>query len=226
MAERLLRHKAAQAGVALEVQSAGIAAADGAPISENARILLERRGIDASGGAKSVTPELIRWADLVLTMTMGHKQALIRRFPDAVDKIRTLKEYAVDDPETVRLRREAERLAGELQMKLALSEPIGDEERRRWVELERALPSDDVADPFGGDLAVYEATAAEIEQLLERVLQKVASPDAAEQAPDAAEQVSDGAGPAADAAGQPNGTDRPDHAGRAPDATERGPDSA
>jgi protein-tyrosine phosphatase len=180
IAERLLRHKAAQAGLKLEVRSAGIAASDGAPVSENARILLERRGIEASGKAQSVTPELMDWAELVLTMTMGHKNALIQRFPDAVEKIRTLKEYAIDDPETIRLRREAERLAGELQMKIALSEPIGDEERRRWVELERALPSDDVADPFGGDLAVYEATADEIDRLLERVLQKLTASNSGE----------------------------------------------
>lgn len=177
MAERLLRDKSRLAGMELEVRSAGVAATGGSPISPNARALLEQRGIDSAGRSQAVGKELIEWADVILTMTMNHKNILGQRYPDAVDKMYTLKEFAMNDPETDRIRKEAEALAGEIQVKMALSQPVLDEERRRWVELERSLPGDDVADPFGGDLSVYEATAREIESLLDGVLRRLSEED-------------------------------------------------
>lgn len=179
MAERIMSHKCRQAGLGHEVKSAGIAAVEGAPISPHARTVLQRKGINSEGGAQSVSKELVDWAELILTMTMNHKNRLVRQFPEAVDKVHTLKEFAIDDPETRRLRKEAEALAGEIQMKMALSQPIGDEERRRWLELEQALPSDDVADPFGGDLQTYEQTAEELEQLIDLVIRRLGSGNAA-----------------------------------------------
>jgi protein-tyrosine-phosphatase len=177
IAERLLADKSRKAGLDLQVQSAGVAATGGSPLSEHARALLEQRGIDGKGRSQAVNQPLVDWADVILTMTMNHKNILIQRYSHAVDKIYTLKEYALHDPETEQLRQETEKLAGELQMKMALGQSIDDEERLRWVELERALPGDDVADPFGGSMSEYEATALEIEALLERAIPRLVQVD-------------------------------------------------
>ena len=53
--------------------------------------------------ATSLTEDMIEDADLVLTMTQGHKNTLVLKHPQYKDKIFTIKEYAgesgdIDDP--------------------------------------------------------------------------------------------------------------------------------
>lgn len=100
--------------------SAGIAASL-SPISVNARLALERRGIActktndyASHVSRQVTEEYVRRAARVYGITRRHQLALISAFPEYAEKI-------------------------------------------------FALPTD-ISDPFGGDLAVYEACLRDIEQ--------------------------------------------------------------
>ncbi len=66
------------------------------PASERIiKYLSEGHGVDIKNhSAKPVTGELVRGADLVLAMTRRHKKMLISRYPDAEDKIFTLREYA------------------------------------------------------------------------------------------------------------------------------------
>nr|WP_308215281.1 hypothetical protein [Sinobaca sp. H24] len=40
---------------------------------------------------------MIDWADIVLTMTVSHKQAAASMYPYAADRIYTLHEFALDD---------------------------------------------------------------------------------------------------------------------------------
>lgn len=95
MAEGLLRRAAAERGVPLTVASAGIAAWDGAPPAEHAVTVMRERGIEIGGhGARTVTFDLLREFDLVLTMTRSHAESLLRRFPEAGDKIHVLSAYA------------------------------------------------------------------------------------------------------------------------------------
>jgi protein-tyrosine-phosphatase len=94
MAEAMFRVKA---GGHLEIRSAGVAAFDGQQASEYARQVLVQRGINHEHKARRLNDELIDWADLVLTMTKSHKSAILQFFPNACQKVYTLKEYAGTD---------------------------------------------------------------------------------------------------------------------------------
>ncbi|MCI9625274.1 MAG: low molecular weight protein arginine phosphatase [Clostridia bacterium] len=96
MAEGLLRENCD----ICEVLSAGIHALDGSPASENAVRVMQSRGIDISGHrAATVTASVMQEADVVLTMTSAHKQALQQLFPEAMEKIDTLGEFVGLDAE-------------------------------------------------------------------------------------------------------------------------------
>lgn len=94
LAEHLLK---AMAEDRYEVKSAGIAAFDGDQASQQVHHVLEEKGIVIQHQAQSVTPELIDWADLVLTMTKQHEQILQARFPEQEGKIVALKAYVTDE---------------------------------------------------------------------------------------------------------------------------------
>lgn len=98
MAEAILQAKSS-----FEVQSAGIYATSGAPANPLATQMLSENEIAYSGLAQSVTDELVEWADLILTMTTQHKDAVISLFSASLNKTYTLKEYADDKnaPETL-----------------------------------------------------------------------------------------------------------------------------
>jgi protein-tyrosine phosphatase len=78
--------------------SAGIAAINGMPASENSiYVMKEHWGIHLDlHRSRSVTVEDIDNAFLILTMTRHHKDALIRAFPHYRSKIHTLKEYVTE----------------------------------------------------------------------------------------------------------------------------------
>ena len=44
----------------------------------------------------AVTPDDLAWADLILTMTVSHKNGLLQAYPHVADKTFSLKEYALD----------------------------------------------------------------------------------------------------------------------------------
>ncbi|MBE1447469.1 low molecular weight protein arginine phosphatase [Paenibacillus sp. OAS669] len=174
MAEGLLRKLLAEHDLHhLEVRSAGVAAYNGTPVSHHAAAVLKEHGSDCSMTSSALSSDLIAWADVVLTMTSGHKQHAIGKYPEFVDKIYTLKEYVEDDPEAAGRIAEMERLIADLQVKRALSQQVTDEERARILTLERTLPDYDIADPFGGSLAQYRACAAEIEAALLKLIHKL-----------------------------------------------------
>jgi len=82
--------------------SAGVAAFDGLPASENSMsVLRDFWGIDLkSHRSRSLTPDEAKSAFLVLTMTSGHKDMLVSAFPELRPKVYTLKEYAGCYPDT------------------------------------------------------------------------------------------------------------------------------
>lgn len=96
MAEGICKDLLAREGVGdITVASAGIYALTGAPASPEAVEALAEWGIDLSGHqARLLTPEMVREADLVLTMTARHKTAVLEMVPEAKDKVFTLSEYA------------------------------------------------------------------------------------------------------------------------------------
>jgi len=96
MAEALARHLLREWGEqGVEVSSAGVFALPNAPATEEAVQALAEEGIDLSGHrARLLTPEMVHEADLVLTMTGGHKRYVQQLAPEAKGKTFTLAEYA------------------------------------------------------------------------------------------------------------------------------------
>jgi len=79
----------------IQVISAGTAAIPDEPASEHAQTVLSLFGMNLQGHkARSVRPELIQEADLILVMTQRHKEHILRLVPDAEDKVYLIKEYA------------------------------------------------------------------------------------------------------------------------------------
>lgn len=177
MAEGILRRLLKEHGLDLiEVRSAGVAAFNGTPVSAHAASVLKEQGGPADITSSALSAELISWADIVLTMTTGHKQHAIGRFPEHIDKMYTLKEFVEDDPETAQRIAELEELTAELQLKQVLGQQITPEERLRLHMLERELPDYEIADPFGGSLEMYRRCAGEIEEALVKLIRKLKQP--------------------------------------------------
>ncbi|QNK58270.1 low molecular weight protein arginine phosphatase [Paenibacillus sp. PAMC21692] len=173
MAEALLREQAARRGITVAVRSAGVSTVDGLPISSHALEALRRKDIAHNGSSRALTAEAVAWADLILTMTTGHKRSLLHVHPDAVDKTYTLKEFAGADAAVLKNIEELESLYSDMQMKGAIGQQLTSEERRRMLELERSIPSFDIADPFGGALSTYESCSGEIEDAVRKLLDKL-----------------------------------------------------
>jgi protein-tyrosine-phosphatase len=106
MAEAIARHALESgavrgAGREVFVCSAGLAAWDGGPISEETVAALQRLGIEFDGQSKRLTAEMIRKAHLVLGMSRAHitaARALVAGEPHA-DKVQLLDPTRdVEDP--------------------------------------------------------------------------------------------------------------------------------
>ncbi len=102
MAEYILREKAKEQNLKIETKSAGIFAATGESYSANTieiirdlvsdELKLEEHDLTSL----RTTPELLEWADIILTMTQMHKHFLINSYPEYTAKIMMLKEESID----------------------------------------------------------------------------------------------------------------------------------
>lgn len=128
MAEAILKSKNLKN---IQVQSAGIYASDGENMSANSRKVLESKGVPFAHKSSSLQPSTVEWADLILTMTAAHKQAIIYAFPEAISKVYMYKEFATPD---------------DIQ---------------------------DVMDPFGGNVGIYEQTFEELNVLTEELVKRL-----------------------------------------------------
>jgi len=89
-----------------EISSAGVCAADGWPASDHSVTALREKDIDISGlTSTTLTPALIDEANLLVTMTEGHKQAILAAVPESKGKVFLLKSFGIaqcaadiDDP--------------------------------------------------------------------------------------------------------------------------------
>lgn len=91
MAEAILKSKNIPG---VEVRSAGVYAENGYPASQNTQQVLQEEKIDHQHQASVLTKGLINWATHIFTMTEGHKESVIRMFPEVKEKTFTLKEFA------------------------------------------------------------------------------------------------------------------------------------
>ena len=102
------------------VVSAGLAAAAGAPPSPESVQILQDRGIDLQGHASQpLTPKLLRQADHIFTMTRGHREAILDRFPEVVDRVELLARDGSDISDPIgHGMDEYQRCAGEIEIHL------------------------------------------------------------------------------------------------------------
>ena len=87
MAEALLLQRMHAAGRTVEVRSAGVGTLRNYPADEPARDLMQARGLDISPHrAQQATPELARWADLILVMESQQRDTVFDIDPTARGK--------------------------------------------------------------------------------------------------------------------------------------------
>lgn len=173
MAEALLRKYASEAGLEVEVKSAGVSTSHGIPTSEKSKQALHAKGIKYAGQSQPISAELLDWADYILTMTESHKQSLLLRHAKSMDKSYTLKEFAWMTADYAELFSELDRCIAELQTQIQLGQPLDEELRQKAIELESQLPDFDIVDPFGGTQLDYNQAADEIEQAIISIVEKL-----------------------------------------------------
>jgi protein arginine phosphatase len=176
MAEGLLRKLAKERGVDLEVRSAGVSAINGTSISRHAAAILRDEGVNDSMTSSQLSGDLIAWADLVLTLTGGHKRHVLQYFPNAVGKTHTLKEFVEDGEAVAKDLQELDSLYAQAELEISLGGDPDSADLQRIIEIRQRIPSFDISDPFGGTRDDYEITAAEIRTALHRLLDKLEVP--------------------------------------------------
>jgi protein arginine phosphatase len=184
MAEALMRHKEKE----IEVKSAGVFAQNGTKESPQVTMVLTEKNIPVSHRSQQLTAELVEWADVILTMTENHKRYVHQQFPESVDHVYTLKEFVLENDAVKDTIERLHELSAELETKQALF--IGEQQnndgepnkvlikeiqslRERVLKLERDIPSNDIIDPFGGPVDIYRETLQELDELIERLRQKI-----------------------------------------------------
>lgn len=80
----------------VQVKSAGIYAMPGGVMSTGTTQVLQEENMWMPHTTSAVTPDDLAWADLILTMTVSHKNGLLQAYPHVADKTFSLKEYALD----------------------------------------------------------------------------------------------------------------------------------
>ena len=77
-----------------QVSSAGIYASDGQTASENAQKVMQAKSCDLSNhSAQQVTQELVKNAELILTMTQSHRLQLASDYPENSSKIHLFRSF-------------------------------------------------------------------------------------------------------------------------------------
>lgn len=85
----------------ITIRSAGVSAAPGGCAATEAVETMRQRGIDIScHESQPLTEKLVRHADLILALTSGHRQQIVRRWPEAAPRTMTMRldECDIEDP--------------------------------------------------------------------------------------------------------------------------------
>lgn len=95
MAEALLRQSLAKSGRQgdnIDVMSAGVAACEGAKASPQAVRVMQDRGLDISvHESRPLNDAIVGRADLVLTLTRGHRAAILAAWPEMEGRVFTIR---------------------------------------------------------------------------------------------------------------------------------------
>ena len=170
MAEALLRDRLARRGVPSEpaglagggvhVHSAGLLD-DGVPASSHGVDVLRSRNLDlADHRSRTLSPDLVEGTDLLLGMARLHVREAVVMAPQVWPKAFTLKEL-VRRGEDI-----GPRPAGQSLDEWLLKAHAG----RTHAGLLGDDAADDIFDPIGSSRAQYEKTAAELEDLIDRLV--------------------------------------------------------
>jgi protein-tyrosine phosphatase len=160
MAAEIFRHRLGERSAIVTIASAGLLEPD-LPAVEGVRRALVGRGLDAGDHrSRRLDAELVRGADLILGLERQHVREVVVLDPATWSRAFTLKEIV--------RRGEAAgpREAGEPWPRWLDRVHFG----RQRADLLGSSPDDDVADPMGGALEDYEATADELDDLLSRLV--------------------------------------------------------
>jgi protein-tyrosine phosphatase len=207
MAEALLRkmltEDLGEKAATIQVVSAGTGAISGDNASPNAVEVMKHEGINLQQHrARRVSPEMVNAADLVLTMTLDQKKAVLNMLPTAKHKVFTLTEFAegvkeiealMNHAEKLRLRLEEKRqkylkhrspeledlrrrmraLDGELrQIEQKMEQEIASE-KRELEQVQAKLTALEIPDPYGQTIEAYQVCASEIKRKLKTVVSKI-----------------------------------------------------
>ncbi|MGH2693028.1 MAG: hypothetical protein ACRDHM_11090 [Actinomycetota bacterium] len=158
--DRLSRRKKGS----FEVRSAGTHGRSGYPATPEAVAAAAERGIDiAEHRSSRLSPDLVTWADIIVTMTIEQAELISYEAPDASPRTFTLKELVAI------LRALPAPVVGTLTRDALLQRVSAADRIRRERQL---APADmDVADPLGLSETVYRAVAAEIEGLVDDLVE-------------------------------------------------------
>ena len=160
MAEVLLRRRFEQLGIDARVESAGLLEC-GQPAAAHGIDVLRDRGLDmTSHRSRSISAELLASADLIVTMAQEHLVEAVVMAPEVWPRTFTLKEL-------VRRGEEAGPRRADESMEAWLARVGQNRSRNDAFGSSRA---NDVADPIGMPRAAYERLAAELDDLLDRLV--------------------------------------------------------
>ena len=98
MAAGIFNALAEQKGLEASAESAGVAALVSEPVDPHAHQVTQELGLDLGDHrARQVDLDMVREADLVLTMSSRHRDTLRRDFDGYSDRVYTLPEYVMSD---------------------------------------------------------------------------------------------------------------------------------
>jgi protein-tyrosine phosphatase len=156
MAERLavaaLRRRLGPAAERFSVWSAGTHAVTGWPMTAEAAAVVAAYGADPEGFVSTeLTADLVAKTDLVLTATRAHRSQVVTLEPAALRRAFTMTEFA--------------RIAREVEEGVQAQDPVERAHavvaavaRRRGTVRPARPDDDDIADPIGQPMAVYQST--------------------------------------------------------------------
>ncbi|MBI3252574.1 MAG: low molecular weight protein arginine phosphatase [Candidatus Omnitrophica bacterium] len=102
MAEGLFKKIAGGRAGEFAVGSAGVAAVDGFPPTDETVRAMKEEGVDVSGHrTRRLTPERIKAADRILVMEKMHKDWILRIAPDSEKKVFLLTEFSSEGKEGI-----------------------------------------------------------------------------------------------------------------------------
>jgi glycine hydroxymethyltransferase len=170
MAEGLLRDRLARRRVDLDVQSSGIAGWEGSGATDEAVRAAAELGVDISGHvARRFVPGQAFDADLVIAMSEEHAAAISQAAPGAAGRTFTLKQMVkILDHSKGSADPGADRSALDL-----LHRAVAEADRGRRAGGGGPIADTDIADPLGLGLEAYRATAWELEQLTDRLVDAI-----------------------------------------------------